>query len=326
MRLRAVWLLGALTALGCRAQVIAPDAGPDLAAPTDLQSGDGGGDFAAPIDLAGADLRCAGPLQPEVCDNGCDDDQNGYTDGDDPACTLQVLFTAPGAAGSPNLQRLFLDGTPRTAVIDGNPVPASFAGVAYRRAFSPSIYLTKESSISKIRRIDPSGGASGTVSDFAPSWQSGVVRDVCTFNGELIAIQRVPATIHRFKPDGQTEIGMIALGSNLYGTSCSSDGNRLYVSVHDTTGMPSVFVVLDKSYASVATIPIPDALLNNGLDRCLDFAFTQRGFFVGLFAASGASPNDAALNATQVYPFAFDGGVGAPIDAGLLHGIGEFAP
>jgi hypothetical protein len=34
-------------------------------------------------------------------------------------------------------------------------------------------------------------------------------------------------------------------------------------------------------------------------------------------------PRDDILNATQVHPFGFDGGVGAPIDAGTLHGLGE---
>jgi len=32
------------------------------------------------------------------------------------------------------------------------------------------------------------------------------------------------------------------------------------------------------------------------------------------------------LNARQIFPFTMDGGLGAPIDAGVLHGIGTFQP
>ena len=44
-----------------------------------------------------ADLGC--PVGPEVCGNGCDDDCNGYTDDDDPACTSQLLVTLALGSG-----------------------------------------------------------------------------------------------------------------------------------------------------------------------------------------------------------------------------------
>ncbi|HEY7955739.1 MAG TPA: hypothetical protein VII38_10625, partial [Polyangia bacterium] len=71
-----------LALAGCRAQVSMPDGGAEL----DLGAPDLSGDDLGPVDLAGVDQTCAGPVVPEICDNGCDDDHNGFTDGDDPAC------------------------------------------------------------------------------------------------------------------------------------------------------------------------------------------------------------------------------------------------
>src|SRR4051794_29147380 len=112
----------------CRAQV---DGNGDL--------GDAGGDgMVVTDDMPGPiDGGCA-VVGPEICDNGCDDDQNGFTDADDPACTTQVIGTSQLAAQS--LRRLVLEPTPHQVEIDGNAVPAGGFAML-QRAFSPDVFL-----------------------------------------------------------------------------------------------------------------------------------------------------------------------------------------
>lgn len=305
--------------LGCRAQVAMPDAGtPDQGVGDASVPGDG------PVDLAGVDQTCAGPIVPEICNNGCDDDHNGYTDDDDPACTPQLLVTYQ--AGSPTLDRLLLSPVPKTRVLDGNPLGGGWFA-DYQRAFAPAVFLARESSPGTIRRLVlvPDGGV-GAVSDFHPN-PGYSARDACVFNGELIVVERAASSLlHRFQSDGKSEIGTVPLGANLLATACASDGKLLYVAAHDTTGDPSQFLVFDSTFSQVATLALPAALLGQSLDRCLDFAWAGKFGFYGLFASSGGSLSDATLSAGQLTPFAFDGGVGAPIDAGTIHGVGEFLP
>src|SRR5206468_689179 len=99
----------------------------------------------------------------------------------------------------------------------------------------------------------------------------------------------------------------------------------LFVPVHNGMGR-STFLLLDANLKQVATRTIPPVLIE---DRCLDLAWTKNGFY-GLFAVSNGLI-DAKLNAPVAYPFAMDGGVGAPIapppDAATqLHSLGEFVP
>ncbi len=325
--MRAGWYLAVglagLAFGGCRAQVDTPDGGADLAGADggdDLGIDDDGG-----FDLASSDLACSGPSVPEICNNGCDDDHNGYADADDPACTPQLLVVPGTTTASAPLQRLFLGSTPHLVTLDGNLMADGYFA-EYQRAFAPTAFLTRESSMVLRTLTLAPGGGTGTFTDYAPTYRG---RDVCVFNGELLVVERgPPGVLHRFKPDGTTELGVVSLGAVL-ATSCASDGKLLYVAVHDTIGSPSQFLVFDQTLAPVAGSPvaIPGDLLTNGLDRCLDIAFSQTGVFYGLFVASGGVLNDAALpGASQIYPFAFDGGVGAPIDAGLVRAIGEFIP
>jgi hypothetical protein len=307
-------------ACGCKAQPNVPQ--PDDAAPDDLAVVDFATDTAndGAVDL-GPDLAC--PPGPEICNNGCDDDRNGYTDGDDPACTPQVLATF--SAGSAGLQRLLLGSPPSFATLDTNAVlPGSFAH--YERSFAPYVYLVTEGSTRQLRRLSLAGnGGKGSFVDISLAFAA---RDVCVFNNELILVERIPATLHRFMADGMTEIATFPIGATTFATACASDGDHLYVATHDNIGNPSQFLILDKGYQQVAGSPVamPDALVSQGMDRCLDFAWTQRASqFYGLFVASNFAP-DAQLSADQIYPFAFDGGIGDPIDAGTLHGIGAFLP
>ncbi|HZS35447.1 MAG TPA: hypothetical protein VFF06_01395 [Polyangia bacterium] len=305
---------------GCRATATVNqydgggDAGvPDLAPPEDLY----GVDFTVVPDLA-----CSAPAGPEICGNGCDDDRNGYVDDDDPACTTQMIVTF--AAGSPTLGRVILEPQPRIVVLDGNPVQAGAFG-EYRRAFSSAAFLAVENG-TEVRRIEltDGGGGAGAFTDYHPA--SGyATRDVCVFNGELIVVERnSSSTLHRLMPDGATEIGTVPLGAVL-ATACASDGNNLYVAVHDALGQSSFFV-FDKTYTQTATLGMPAALAAAGYLHCLDIAWTKKqGVFYGLFTTD-LNPKDSVLSADQIFPFAFDGGSGAPLDAGIIHGIGEFVP
>jgi hypothetical protein len=329
MRARIALALAILAVAGCKAQALTPGE-------PDLSTDDGGVlDLAEPDlvhDLAGADLRCSGPIGPEDCSNGCDDDRNGYTDEDDPACTPQVLATFGGGVDQPFLGRLLLGKVPKLVPFDGNPVLSTMCGVEYQRAFSPSIYLTREDASRDIRRIDPVDGGTGTVSDYnAPNTTfPGSARDACVFHGELVILERgTLSVLHRFKPDGMTELGTVALGS-VNASACASDGNLLYVSARNPSmaGTPSAFLVFDQSYNSLGQIELPKPLYDAGLWVVLDFAWTKNFGFFGLFVGGTAigSYKESQLYGEQLFPFALDGAVGDPIDAGTLHGIGEFLP
>jgi hypothetical protein len=309
----AVALLSACAVAGCRATPTpqANDMALDMAASTgDLA---GGGD-----DLAVADMAC--PVGPEICNNGCDDDRNGYTDADDPACTTQMIVTL-GGLGSANLSRLILEPTPHLAALDGNPVSGG-GMAAFNAAFAPAAFIVYDGSTKKLERR-PLGGASTT---FFPGYST---RDVCVFNGELIVVD-YPATsrLHRFAADGKTEIlPPVTLTGAAAG--CASDGNSLFVARHTGIGASEV-VIFDKSAngpvpSTLPPIPIPDALLNAGYDRILDLAYVKKsGIFIGLFAVG--SGGDSTLDGTVMAPWSPDGGAGAFIDGGIWHGVGEFLP
>jgi hypothetical protein len=320
---QAVSLLVVVASLGgCRAEVAEqPDArvAMDMAEEDGNAGGlDGGGD----LSVGGGDLACPpGPV--EICGNGCDDDRNGWTDDDDPACTPQVLAT--WVVSSP-LQRLVLSPPYRALTLDTNSVPTAAHGV-YSGAFAPGVaFLSVDGFTREILRVTlVPGGGKGAVQTLSTSY---VTHDLCIFNGELIVVERA-GVLHRVQADGKTENGTVVLpawmpaGSMLL-TSCSSDGKHLYVSEHAGIS-PSQFETLDTTFAPVASpSPMPNALLNAGLDRCLDFAWAKGGFY-GLFVNSGGLATDD-LPPDELVPFALDGSVGAAIDAGVLHGIGEWTP
>jgi hypothetical protein len=308
--------VAAAAGVGCRAVPSTPgdDLGVDLGVPGDDLGGGGG------IDLAAADLYAAScDPGPEVCDNGCDDDRNGYMDADDPACTTQLLVTLDTTM--PALSRLILEPKPHLVALDGNPVPAG--GMAeYNRAFSSSAYLAFDGSTKQLRRLVLDGGYTDNTS---PGFTT---RDVCVFNGELIVVEPGNMSkLHRFKEDGKTELGSVPI-AGLPG-ACASDGTHLYVARHVVPN-PSEIVVFDKSadgpVDSGVVLAIPDALVGLGYDRLVDFAYVKKsGTFIGLFA-SGGIDGDSALNGDVMAPFALDGGAGPLIDGGVWHGVGEVMP
>jgi hypothetical protein len=264
-------------------------------------------------------MACA-TVGPEVCGNGCDDDRNGYTDDDDPACTTQMLVTL--SLGSPALWRLILEPTPHVVVLDGNPVTQNGGMATYNAAFAPAAFVAYDSATKVLERRPLGGTASSIMTMYA-------TRDVCVFNGELIVVdpRATGSFLHRFQPDGSTELGMVAVANTA--TACSSDGNMLYVATHPTAG-DSVIAVFGKGASGPVdtgmTITLPDALLTAGYTRLVDLVYVKKSkSFIGLFAMPGASP-DQALNGDVMAPFAFDGGVGGFIDGGVWHGVGEFMP
>ncbi|HEX6835843.1 MAG TPA: hypothetical protein VF334_04685, partial [Polyangia bacterium] len=196
---------------GCRATAEGP---PDLA--VDMAAG---GEDLAGDDFALGDMGCA--VGPEVCGNGCDDDRNGYTDDDDPACTSQMLVTL--SMGSPALWRLVLEPKPHVVVLDGNPITTNGGMATYNAAFAPAAFLSFDSGTKLIERVPIGGGA---ITSKATSYST---RDVCVFNGELIVVDQRAAgsLLHRFKTDGSTEIGTDMGPSTVavsgLATACSSD-------------------------------------------------------------------------------------------------------
>ena len=299
---------------GCRAT---PGVSSDDLAVDDL----GMGDDLAGDDLAVADMAC--PVGPEVCGNGCDDDRNGYTDDQDPACTSQMLVTVQ--LGSTSLSRLVLEPTPHLVVLDGQPV-AGGGMATFNGAFAPAAFIAYEGGTRQLARVPIGGGTTTTAST------SYGERDACVFNGELIVVEPKnfgsgAGVLHRFKPDGKTELGTVAVVD--LATACSSDGTMLYVA-HHPSGGPSMIRVYAKGASgpmdTTTDIAVPDALVNAGYARIVDLVYVKKGgVFVGLFSTDLATA-DSSLDGEVMAPFGFDGGVGGFIDGGVWHGVGEFLP
>jgi hypothetical protein len=329
-RILVLGLLGLAVGVGlgaCRAEVGVADGGDEV----DLAGGGDGPivDLAPPADLVGADLTCAAASGPEQCANGCDDDGNGLVDADDPACTPQVIPTAQNPPAGTPLYRLLLGAGPEYKLLDENDIrPAAFA--VRVRAFDPAVFIAREGNSRLLQKLTLSPTGTGTLTDYPLAFAA---RDVCVFGSDLIVLERgssaaFPSRIHRFGPDGVERGTSISLGATLV-TACASDGTRLYVATHDLLGAPSEFRVFDASYAQVSTLNLPAGLkawerTAETLDRCLDFAWTPTGGWYGLFVDAGGSLNDALLSGDRLFRFDFDGGVPAALDAGLLHGIGDF--
>jgi hypothetical protein len=318
--MRAAAALGVVCAVvavaGCRATPETPpdDLGVDMA---------GGGDDSGMDDFAvGGDLACA--VGPEVCGNGCDDDRNGYTDDDDPACTSQMLVTLAIGSSTSALWRLVLEPTPHVVVLDGNPITTNGAFATYNAAFAPAAFIAYEAGSKQLERR-PIGGGAITVHDTSPY----SVRDVCVFNGELLAIdpRASGSFLHRYSADGKTELGMVAVAN--IATACSSDGTMLYVARHATVGGSELAVYGKGASGPVDTgtaIALPDAISMGGYDRIVDLVYIKKtGLFIGLFAMSNGMA-DNALDGEVMAPFGLDGGVGNWIDGGIWHGVGEFVP
>lgn len=303
-------LLPLLFACGCRAVAGTPDGtgGPDSA--TLFDASDHADRAFLPDFEVAPDLGCP-PSATEVCNDGCDNDGNGYADAEDPACAPIALA---GQAAGDAVRFAF---TPGTLAPFLTLAPWS-GSIAYRRAVSPDAWVTHEAPSMKLERVDPKTGMATIVES------TYYARDVCFFGGNLIVVQPgvSTGTLHQLKPDG-TELGTATVAAGVP-AACASDGTLLWVPVH--TGMArSQLIGFDAQLKPATMRAIPPSLAE---DRCLDLAFTVAGPY-GLFASSGGV-GDVQLSAPQAYPFALDGGVGAPIPlpdgSPNLHSLGEFAP
>ncbi|MCA1663232.1 MAG: hypothetical protein LC659_02985, partial [Myxococcales bacterium] len=247
----------------------------------------------------------------------------GYTDADDPACTSQMLVTL--SAGSPALWRLILEPSPHVAVLDGNPITSNGAMATFNALFAPAAFLAFDAGTKLLESI-PIGTGTGASKATAYS-----TRDVCVFNGELIVVdpRSGGSFLHRFMPDLATEITPAVSVPNV-ATACSSDGRSLYVVTHPLTGPSAIDVYAKSANGPVITstvLTIPDELLNLGYDRIVDLAYVKKsGLFVALFDSSATSIADSGLDGKVMASMAGDGGLGAIIDGGVWHGVGEFMP
>lgn len=285
---------------GCRAGVATP---PDLTPVYDL---------AAPILDAGPDMSCL--LGPEICDDGCDNDGNGYTDGDDPACSaIAIAVVNPGGAA---LRWRFGVSLSPFQVESGG---SQWSGdVAYRADVAPGEAFVNADAPARLveRRVLLDGTVTWRRNDLQ-------VRDVCFFGGAPILVEPGAGSgaLHVLDRDGGDErVVPVAAGAP---AACASDGKLLYVPIHSGNAR-SVFLVFDGNFNVVAMRPMPPALAE---DRCLDLAWTSRGFW-GLFTVSGGA-FDSLLDATHAWPFGMDGGVGMPVDlpdGSTAHSLGEFFP
>src|SRR5256885_2806154 len=142
----ALLVVCAAAAVGCKATPTVPPVDMDV----DMAPGVGDDLATGDVDMAMADMACA--VGPEVCGNGCDDDRNGYTDDDDPACTSQMLVTFTTqtmTTQSPQLWRLILEPKPHVAILDGNPVDSGGMSTL-SGAFSPAAFLAYDASTKKL--------------------------------------------------------------------------------------------------------------------------------------------------------------------------------
>lgn len=289
-------------------------------------------------DDAGPDLFVC-PKGVEICDDNCDNDGNSLVDGDDPACTPQLLVTATtggnSAVGTPQLWRLVLEPKPHTEMVNPNVVPP-YAMANYNAAFSLSFYEVLYNGGGELDIPSPLMGVASLL--IVPPFAT---RDVCTFNGELIVLEprsgppAMPpqSTLHRMQADGMTEVTPAVVMAGI-ASACASDGEKLYVSFYEVP-TPSQIEVFTKSDTgpkdSGLAINIPSTIVTSCCDRLFDFAYVKKGggAFIGLFAkgedASGLL-SDGDLTSGQLMQFDFDGGVGPVYDAGVWNGVGEYLP
>src|SRR5579863_2842298 len=112
--MRSQLLVAALLVAGCKAQPLGVH---DAAAADQAMSVTDMAMSEADMTVVSTDMAMCPSGVPEICGNGCDDDNNGYIDDDDPACTTQLLVTMR-VGTQPALSRLVLEPTPRLVALD----------------------------------------------------------------------------------------------------------------------------------------------------------------------------------------------------------------
>lgn len=322
MRRVAAALAVAACCAGCPAQAVAPDdaapqvdAGQEDVAPDVLPPEDAPPDVPEPTDA------CPNESVETSCADGCDNDGDGFVDGDDPDCATAFLITHEPAdgilrwrSGDPAPAVLHAGGTSGRPLVDGAQLPGH--GFSVQRGMAPGRGLY---------RFDPHPDpAPGPTLLLDVGYQAS---DVCLFAGKVVVTELGGPRLHAYdpaaiSPDGGTPAASRTLTRGTLVRACAADATRLYAVVATSTdgGIVDDIVQLDADLNEVAWPGLPTGLAAD-TRRLLDLAWDRRtGQFYGLFV--GSEPNT-----TTVTPFAMGGAAGAPVTAPFALGtLSTFAP
>jgi len=319
-RVAAALAVAALCA-GCPAQAVAPD---DAAPQADAGQEDVALDVLppddAPPDVPEQTDACPAEEHESSCLDGCDNDGDGFTDGDDPDCVTAFLITREPADGVLRWRvgdlgpvALHAGGTPGRPLVDA--IQLAGAGFAVQRGMAPGRGLYRFDP-----HPDPAPGAARLFDvGFQPS-------DVCVFAGRVIVTESGGPRLHAYDPAATVPDGGVpaplrsaTLTRGTLLRACAADATDLYAVVATASGTDDV-VRLDADLNELGWPGLPTGLAVDQ-KRLLDLAWDRRGGqFYGLFV--GTEPNTA-----DVTPFAMGGAVGTPVTAPFaLATLSTFAP
>ena len=318
VRVAAALGVAALCA-GCPAQAVVQD---DAAPQQDAGQADVADDVAppedAPPDVPEQTDACPTESQELSCGDGCDNDDDGFVDGDDPDCVTAFLVTHEPAdgvlrwrVGDGDTIALHAGGTAGRPIVDTAQLPGF--GFAVQRGMAPGRGLY---------RFDPHPDpASGPALVFDVGFQAS---DVCVFANKVVVTELGGPRVHTYDPaaislDGGTPAASVTLTRGTLVRACVADATALYAVVATASGTDDI-VQLDANLNEVAWPGLPSGLAS-GKTRLLDLAWDRRtAQFYGLFVG-------AEVNTTDVTPFAMGGAAGAPVTAPIgLMTLSTFAP
>jgi hypothetical protein len=322
-RLVAALGVAALCA-GCPAQAVAPvDAAPQAdAAPEDVPLDLLPPDDAPPDDLPEQTDACPAEEHESSCLDGCDNDGDGFTDGDDPDCMTTFLITREPSdgvlrwrVGDADAVALHVGGTPGRPLVDAIQLAGS--GFAVQRGMAvPGRGLY---------RFDPHPDpAPGPTLLFDVGFQAS---DVCVFAGRVIVTELMGPRLHTYDPDATAPDGgapaplrSVTLTRGTLVRACAADATDLYAVVATSSGTDDI-VRLDADLNELSWPGLPTGL-QAGKTRLLDLAWDRRtSQFYGLFVG-GTEPNTV-----DVTPFTIGGAAGTPSTAPFaLATLSTFSP
>jgi hypothetical protein len=303
---------------GCPAQAVLQD---DAAPQEDAGQVDAQDDLLppedAPPDVPAPDDACASEGVETACGDGCDNDGDGFADGDDPDCVTAFLVTREPPdgvlrwrVGDADVAALHPGGTPGRPIVDSAHLPL---GYAVQRGMPPGRGLY---------RFDPKPDpAPGPELVLDVGFQAS---DVCVFAGRVVVTELTGPRLHAYhpgdiSPDGGTAFASATLTRGTLVRACAADATRLYAVVATASGTDDV-VELDADLVEVSWPGLPTGLAADE-KRLLDLAWDRRtGQFYGLFV--GTETNTAAVT-----PFAMGGAAAPAVTAPFaLSTLSTFAP
>jgi hypothetical protein len=320
LRVAATLGVAALCA-GCPAQAVAPG---DAAPQEDAGQADVQDDVAppedAPPDVPEQTDACPAETTELSCGDGCDNDGDGFVDGDDPDCVTAFLVThePPDGVlrwrvGDADVLALHAGGTPGRPIVDGAQLPGS--GFAVQRGMAPGRGLY---------RFDPHPDpAPAPTLLFDVGFQAS---DVCVFAGHVVVTELGGPRVHTWDPAATVPDGgvpaplkSVTLTRGTLVRACAADATGVYAVVATASGTDDV-VRLDADLNEVSWPGLPTGLAA-GQKRLLALAWDRRtAQFYGLFVG-------AETNTADVTPFAMGGAVGPPVTAPFaLTTLATFAP